>query len=232
MPVAVHKGTRPSIPDNTPPEMMEVWDIAQECWSGNPWDRPSFQTVVVKLDDLAFKEDIIPSALREPGPMQVASLAGYLRSIADGSLPSRRAVSQILTNVLNAEDYDKCVRDLCSHKVDPQSFIDGLDKVCSGPSLFLTTLHSHPLGYQAIDILWSRSDIHERCVRALSKACGIYGLLPDSHEIKSTLTMSEHANASGGFSDIWKATNENGEVFAVKALRMYQNNALQVKKVR
>lgn len=66
----------------------------------------------------------------------------------------------------------------------------------------------------------------------MSKACGIYGLLPDSHEIKSTLTKSEHAIASGGFSDIWKATNENGEVFGVKVLRMYQNNALQVKKVR
>ena len=84
---------------------------------------------------------------------------------------------------------------------------------------------------QAIDILSPESDIHERCVRALSKACGIYGLLPDSHKIKATLTTSQHAIASGGFSDIWKATNENGEVFAVKVLRMYQNNALQVKKV-
>ena len=41
----------------------------------------------------------------------------------------------------------------------------------------------------------------------------------------------EHAIASGGFSDTWKASNEKGEVFAVKVLRLYQNNAAQVKKV-
>jgi len=86
-------------------------------------------------------------------------------------------------------------------------------------------------GSQAIDILSTESDIYERCVRALSKVCGIYGLLPDSHKVKSTLTTSKHALASGGFSDIWKATNEKGEVFAVKVLRMYQNNAVQVTKV-
>jgi hypothetical protein len=49
--------------------------------------------------------------------------------------------------------------------------------------------------------------------------------------IKSTLTTSEHAIASGGFSDIWKATDEKGEEFAIKVLRVYQNNAAQVKKV-
>ena len=84
---------------------------------------------------------------------------------------------------------------------------------------------------QAIDILTPESDIHERCVRALRKACGIYGLLPDSHEVKFTLAAGEHALASGGFSDVWKATNDEGEMFAVKVLRMYQNNAAQVKKV-
>ena len=87
------------------------------------------------------------------------------------------------------------------------------------------------MGSQAIDILSPKSDIHERCVRALGKVCGIYGLLPDSHKVKSTLTTSQHAIASGGFSDIWKATNEKDEVFAVKVLRMYQDNAAQVKKV-
>lgn len=85
---------------------------------------------------------------------------------------------------------------------------------------------------QAIKILSPESDVHEPCVRALGKVCGIYDLLPDSHKVKSTLTTGEHAIASGGFSDIWKATNEQGEEFAVKVLRVYQNNAVQVKKVR
>ena len=84
-------------------------------------------------------------------------------------------------------------------------------------------------GIQAIDILSPEYDIHKRCVRALSK---IYGLLPDSHKIKSTLMTSQHAIASGGFSDIWKAANEKNEVFATKVLRTYENNASQVTKVR
>ena len=94
-------------------------------------------------------------------------------------------------------------------------------------------LPAHSLwGSQAIDIISTESDIHRRCVRALSKVCGIYRLLPDSHKIKSTLTTSQHAIASGGFSDIWKAKNEKGEEFAIKVLRIYQNNATQVTKVR
>jgi hypothetical protein len=87
------------------------------------------------------------------------------------------------------------------------------------------------VGSQAIDIISSESDIHERCVRALSKACGIYELLPDSHKVKSVLRTGQHAVASGGFSDVWKAENEDGEAFAVKVLRMYRDNAVQVKKV-
>ena len=83
-----------------------------------------------------------------------------------------------------------------------------------------------------MDILSPGSDIHERCVLALSRACKIYGLLPDSHKIKSTLTIGQHAIASGGFSDTWIATNESGGAFAIKVFRIYESNAVQVKKVR
>lgn len=104
-----------------------------------------------------------------------------------------------------------------------------------GPSLILLIPDFSPLilfGYQAIDILSPEFDIHQRCVRALGKACGIYDLLPDSHKVKFILKTGEHALASGGFSDIWKATNKEGKEFAIKVLRMYQNSAVQVKKVR
>ena len=84
---------------------------------------------------------------------------------------------------------------------------------------------------QAIDILSPESDIHQRCVRELGSACGTYELLPDSHTIKSKLKIGKHALASGGFSDIWKSTNEGGEEFAVKVLRMYEITAVKVKKV-
>ena len=50
---------------------MEVWDIAQKCWSQVPADRPSFQTVLDKLDAFAGMEAVAPFSLREPRPMQV-----------------------------------------------------------------------------------------------------------------------------------------------------------------
>ncbi|KAF9789522.1 kinase-like domain-containing protein [Thelephora terrestris] len=139
--------------------------------------------------------------------LRVDSSAKYLRAIANGDITAPQEVVELLTKALGAKDYAECVKDLPSHNIDPQSYIDELDK--------------------AINILTPESDIHERCVRALRKTCGVYGLLPDSHEVKFVLTAGEHAVASGGFSDIWKATDEDGEVFAVKVLRMYQNNAAQ-----
>ena len=160
------------------------------------------------------------------------SLTTSLRVIASGDLTAPQVVVQILTDALGADNYSECIKNLLSHNIDPQSYIDGLDKVCHSFFLPLAILRSHSPRDQAIDILSSESDIHGRCVRALGKVCGIYELLPDSYRIKSTLTTGEHALASGGFSDIWKATNRAGGTFAIKVLRMYQNNATQVKKVR
>jgi len=57
-------------------------------------------------------------------------------------------------------------------------------------------------------------------------------MLPDSHTVKSVLTPGPRAVVPGGFSDVWKAENENREVFAIKVLRMYQDNAELVKRVR
>lgn len=166
-----------------------------------------------------------------PSRLRSGSTASYLRSIADGDLTAPQVITQTLSNALAANDYSNCIKDLPSIDIDPQAYIDSLDKV--RPGLLYPRLLSFntPWGFQAIAILSTESDIHERCVRALSRVCGIYGLLPDSHKIRSNLTNGQHPIASGGFSDIWKATNEQGEVFAVKVLRMYEGNAGQVTKV-
>jgi len=71
IPIAVQKGTRPGIPEGIPPGIMGLWDIAKKCWSQNPWDRPSFRTVLDDLDAFARVEDVTPFALREPRPMKV-----------------------------------------------------------------------------------------------------------------------------------------------------------------
>ena len=49
--------------------------------------------------------------------------------------------------------------------------------------------------------------------------------------MQAPLTIGQHAVAAGGFSDIWKATNENGDLFAIKVFRLYESNVVQVKKV-
>jgi len=75
------------------------------------------------------------------------------------------------------------------------------------------------------------SAIYKLCLRELSNACGIYGLLPDSCKVKSVPTIDPHPIARGGFSDIWRAVNENGEKITVKALRLYETSTAPVKKV-
>lgn len=110
--------------------MMEVWSIAQECWSQNPWDRPSFQTVLDKLENLARTDDVTPFVLRELRPTPTGSLAAYLRYIVNGDPTSPQEIARALTNALDSDDYDTCVKDLPSYHIDPQSYIDGLDRVC------------------------------------------------------------------------------------------------------
>ena len=64
--MGVLRGIRPSIPKEIPPETMEVWNIAQECWSQQPRDRPSLKAVLDKLEDLARMGD--PRANSPPQP--------------------------------------------------------------------------------------------------------------------------------------------------------------------
>lgn len=66
----------------------------------------------------------------------------YLRLIASGNLTSPQAITMTLTNVFGARDYTDCVKNLChvDGSIDPQSFIDGLDKVSSCISPPLATL--------------------------------------------------------------------------------------------
>ena len=111
--------------------MIKVWNIAQECWSGSPWDRPSFQNVLYQLDDLASTEGVTPLASCGPKPIQAESLASYLRYIADGDLTSPQKIAQVLANAFCTDGNGECVKDLPGFKIDPQSFIDGLDRVCS-----------------------------------------------------------------------------------------------------
>lgn len=68
-----------------------------------------------------------------PHRPRAGSAAGYLRPIVDGRLTSPREITTALTNALQATDYSDCIEHLRRVGIDPQSYINGLDKVC--PSL-------------------------------------------------------------------------------------------------
>ena len=76
-------------------------------------------------------------------------------------------------------------------------------------------------------------DIRKRSLRALRKACGIYGILPVSHLVPPGLTTTgRRPFASGGFADVWKARNAGNQTFAVKRIRIYEvDNLEDMKKV-
>jgi len=73
--------------------------------------------------------------METPHHSRVGSATNYLRLIAYGSLTSPQEVTTTLTNALRATDYRRCVEDLSRVNIDPQSLIDGFDRV--GSPLFL-----------------------------------------------------------------------------------------------
>lgn len=84
---------------------------------------------------------------------------------------------------------------------------------------------------QTITTLPSESDIYYRSLRALRKTCGIYETLPASYRVPRGLTLvtigqMKRPFASGGFSDVWKARNDEGQIFAIKHLRTYETDDL------
>lgn len=91
--------------------------------------------------------------------------------------------------------------------------------------------------HQMINTLPPGSETYYRCLRALRKACGIYGILPTSFRMQTGLTLVTTGNmkrpfASGGFSDVWKAKSDDGQIFAIKHLRTYEtDNLTYAKKV-
>lgn len=142
----------------------------------------------------------------------------------------------MLTAALSAHDYIDCIKNLTGWKIDPQAYVDGLDQVCprlSMPAGVMLTAVPH----QMINTLEHGSEIYYRCLRALRKTCGIYGILPASFCMSQELTLVTTGKikrpfASGGFSDVWKARDNDGRIFAIKHIRTYETDDLaHMKKV-
>ena len=158
-----------------------------------------------------------------PTTTQVASASISLIKVVawDGT---SQDIKQALTAAFDANDYLECIRDLRGRDIEPLSYINSLDKV----SLYSIRRHHAlftPIRQQIIDSLPANSELRKRCLRALRKTCGIYGILPTSHVAPFTLNKpGQRPFASGGFSDVWRVADERNQdqVFAVKSLRVYE----------
>ena len=151
------------------------------------------------------------------------------------SLISQRKVSpqnarEVLTAAFEADDYADCIRNLTGWEIDPQAYIDGLDLVRPLPLMFAGAMLT-PVPHQIISTLPSGSDDYYRSLRALRRTCGIHGVLPTSFKVPQGLSLitankMKRPFASGGFSDVWKAKNDKGEIFAIKHLRTYERDSI------
>jgi len=168
--------------------------------------------------------------MEEPVGIINSSASALLMKLSNWAGTSQD-VSQVLTAAFEAEDYLDCIKDLQARNIEPLSYINSLDKV---------SLHSIPKHHtrsittrrQIIDNLSIDSELQRRCVRALRKTCGLYGILPTSCEITFTPTKppGQRAFASGGFADVWRVTDEKNTdlVFAVKSLRVYEQDPVEM----
>ena len=151
------------------------------------------------------------------------------------SLISQKKVSpqnarEVLAAAFEADDYADCIRNLAEWEIDPQAYVDGLDQVRPLPPMFVGVMLT-AVPHQIISTLPSGSDHYYRSLRALRRTCGIHGVLPTSFKVPQGLSLitanqMKRPFASGGFSDVWKARNDKGEIFAIKHIRTYERDSI------
>lgn len=138
-------------------------------------------------------------------------------------------INQVLTAAFGAGDYLDCIKDLRARGIDPLSYINSLDKVRT--LLILRQYNQFIIAWgQIIDSLPIVSDLRKRCIRALRKTSGIYGILPASHTVTFPLSKpGPRCFSSGGFTDIWKLEDETdrSRIFAVKSFRVCEQDPVE-----
>jgi len=67
-----------------------------------------------------------------PAPMVPVPTSSFIYLIKVANWDGKsQDIDQVLTAAFNAEDYLDCIRDLQAGKIEPLSYINSLDKVCS-----------------------------------------------------------------------------------------------------
>jgi len=98
----------------------------------------------------------------------------------------------------------------------------------SHPSPRTYTVHFQALGYDE-----GTPETKTKLHRALRKTCAEVGILPSSYYLDESQIkkLNEVPFASGGYSDVWRATYQ-GENVSIKAFRVYAtDNIKQLTKV-
>ncbi|KAF9789406.1 kinase-like domain-containing protein [Thelephora terrestris] len=147
----------------------------------------------------------IPLAKRSqmvPTPLWLSDVVNW-----DGNSPD---IDQLLATAFGAKDYLESIKDLEGRGIEPPTYINTLDK--------------------AFDILPVDSDMQRRCLRALRKTCGLYGILPDSYEVTYPLSRlpDQRPFVHGEFFDVWRMIDKTSEkAYAVKSLRVYEADPIE-----
>ena len=210
------------------------------------WDHRSAAHIIGAKLGLPYKPTLLivtppPDTMRDelpPLPLtmtsQPYSASISLKAIADWD-GSSQAIYGVLATVFEAPDYLDCIKYLSKRGIDPESYINNLDKV----RLF-SILRQHSwcstILTQIIDALPVDSELRRPCLRALKKTCGLYGILPTSYTITHLLSRpGPRAFAWGVYCDVWRLSDEQNpkKIFAVKVLRVYEQDPFdKINKVR
>ena len=163
----------------------------------------------------------------------ITSALAFLMKVVAWDKKPQDDIEQALISAFEASDYLDCINDLRGHNIDPLTYINNLDKVGS------LSAPEHNVGFMTIrkqitESLPIGSDLRKRCIRALRKTCGVYGILPTSYIFARTL---EHPGrrpfGQGGFCDVYKLAdaNEPDLIFAVRAIRVSDQDLEKINKV-
>ena len=160
----------------------------------------------------------------------------HLPRISSNTTPLQEA-QQVLAAASAAPDHIDYTAWNHTGWIIPQIYVDDLDEVGSRPLVLMSSALTIILARQMIDGLAPEGRSYKESLLELGELCGICEILPSSHLMSSGLTLvtdgiSKRPFASGYLSDVWKARNDNGRVFAIKHFRALEfGNLNHVKKV-
>lgn len=138
--------------------------------------------------------------------------------IAGGALDPKGA-SQFLNKTFDAKDYLSVLR----RYTKQQKYIDGLYEVYYSHICEISLSPNPKKIFCHLDL---DPATRKRCFRALRKAGGETRLLPTSYNISYTLERPDvRAKAFGGYSEVWKVIDPAGTTFALKVIRVSEQDS-------